>query len=162
MLSCDSLLAARLQHEELWRPTKYKYKQQKLASAVSVFTSDTANDTALLLQPPTALAVNPKLNSSAHLLVSTKDSHQMLHKLPSKRARLNASHMVGQLPDKASVQLGPEFLSSTPVQVQSQKLRLRRRLSKRSDKSPTSIPAVQKSAARSRKSVCHERRVWFF
>jgi hypothetical protein len=61
LLSCDSLLAVRLQQEELWKPTKVKHS--KTASNVSVFAAHAAHDSLHPLSDSRTSRHMPNINS---------------------------------------------------------------------------------------------------
>jgi hypothetical protein len=66
LLSSDSLLAVRLQQEELWKPTKVKHN--KLTSNYSVFAAHAAQDSAHRLSESQASGSAHKLSSHSSVL----------------------------------------------------------------------------------------------
>ncbi len=126
MLSCDSLLAVRLQQEELWRPAKAKH--QKPAPNCGVFSAHAAlSDAAPVLHTSAGSRFKPKQKSSTHLppLESAVDcadfsKESFQNNVSSKRIRPSvAKKPVSQRPKygkrvpKAASSLPPLSLSRT-------------------------------------------------
>ena len=159
ILSCDSLLAVRLQQEELWRPAKVK--NPKPAPNFTVFSAHAASDSTALLHsfpvPGSKLkckssATVPSLEPAFHSIDSRRtESQSEVHR---KRSRLNASQDAAVTLPKYGKR-SSNFTSSAPLLFHSRKRSRQPR--KVIQDGPSSFPVSNKAAQHARRPPYHER-----
>ncbi len=160
MLSCDSLLAVRLQQEELWKPAKAKH--QKPIPNYSVFSAHASlSDAAPVLHNSAGPGIKPKQKSSTHLpplepVVDCSDlsRHSFQNKVSFQRPRPSVAQKP-VLQRRKYVKRGPKVTSSSPLLSQS--LTTRRKPRNGHQNCPA-LPTVSgKPVCSQRKNVYHER-----
>jgi hypothetical protein len=159
ILSCDSLLAVRLQQEELWRPAKVK--NHKPAPSFPVFSAHAASESTALLHSCPGPGSKLKCKSSATVpsLEPASDSigfgsNPSQNEVHRKRSRLNVSQDAAVTLPKNGKRAS-KFASSAPLLFHSCKRSRQPR--KVVQDAPSSFPVSNKAAQHARKPPYHER-----
>jgi hypothetical protein len=141
LLSCDSLLAVRLQQEELWKPAKVRHN--KSAPSYSVFSAHAAHNAEHLLHDTHASGARPYVDLPHGLplvepAIALKSERLQVHsKVSRKPARPKVSHKPVSKRAKADERM-PSFASVAPILLQPR--RRIRKPRKSVDNWPLSLP----------------------